>query len=162
MSSFTMTRRSFLKLSAAGAMGAAALSFAPLKANQAKAEQAAAAYACSKRSLPVEAAIDLTTGKVTPNPDILMQNSACLGCYASCGNRVKIDKKYPCSFFRHARSEIYDCCRLSDAALLVCNGYRFDLSSSFLFQSLTAEIRVVSLHFVSENHKNRQSDDHMR
>ena len=93
MSSITMTRRSFLKLSAAGAMSAAALGFVPLKANQVKAEQADAAFTGSKRSLPVEAAIDLTTGKVTPNPDILMQNSACLGCYASCGNRVKIDKK---------------------------------------------------------------------
>lgn len=41
----------------------------------------------------VEARIDLKTGQVESNPNILMRHSACLGCYSSCGNRVKIDKR---------------------------------------------------------------------
>ncbi len=39
-----------------------------------------------------EAMIDLKTGNVEVEPSILMRHSACLGCYSSCGNRVKIDK----------------------------------------------------------------------
>lgn len=92
MSLSSMSRRVFLKLAGIGAVGAAVLKFGPLKLDSAKAEQAAAATG-SARSLPAEATIDAASGKVTPNPDILMQNSACLGCYASCGNRVKIHKK---------------------------------------------------------------------
>lgn len=39
-----------------------------------------------------EAKIDLETGEVDIEPSIIMRHSACLGCYSSCGNRVKIDK----------------------------------------------------------------------
>jgi len=42
---------------------------------------------------PPEARIDAKTGEVTLNPDILIRHSVCLGCYADCGNRVKIDKR---------------------------------------------------------------------
>lgn len=41
----------------------------------------------------VEATVDSQTGEVTVNPDIVMRHSACVGCYSSCGNRVKINKK---------------------------------------------------------------------
>ena len=41
----------------------------------------------------LEAIIDPKTGAVKPNPGILMRHSPCLGCYSSCGNRVKIDKR---------------------------------------------------------------------
>ncbi len=41
----------------------------------------------------LEAIIDPITGKLSINPDIQMRNSCCLGCYSSCGNRVKISKK---------------------------------------------------------------------
>jgi tetrathionate reductase subunit A len=41
----------------------------------------------------LEASIDLQTGEVKTNPNILMRHSACLGCYSSCGNRVKINKR---------------------------------------------------------------------
>lgn len=41
----------------------------------------------------IEARIDLKTGQVEANPSILMRHSSCLGCYSSCGNRVKIDKR---------------------------------------------------------------------
>lgn len=39
-----------------------------------------------------EAQIDLKTGEVKVDESIIMRHSACLGCYSSCGNRVKIDK----------------------------------------------------------------------
>lgn len=39
-----------------------------------------------------EAVVDIATGKVDVEKSILMRHSACLGCYSSCGNRVKIDK----------------------------------------------------------------------
>ncbi len=39
-----------------------------------------------------EAMIDTKTGQVTVDSDIVMRHSACLGCYSSCGNRVKVDK----------------------------------------------------------------------
>ena len=39
-----------------------------------------------------EAKIDLTTGKVEVDPAFAVRHSACLGCYNSCGNRLKIDK----------------------------------------------------------------------
>lgn len=40
-----------------------------------------------------EARVDLKTGKVELNSDIMMRNSVCLGCFTNCGNRLKIDKK---------------------------------------------------------------------
>lgn len=39
-----------------------------------------------------EAVINLETGDVEIEESILIRHSACLGCYSSCGNRVKIDK----------------------------------------------------------------------
>lgn len=44
-------------------------------------------------ALPVEMRIDPKTGKVELNPDIILRNSVCLGCWSNCGNRVKINKK---------------------------------------------------------------------
>lgn len=41
----------------------------------------------------LEAQVDPKTGAVKSNPDIVMRHSSCLGCYSSCGNRVKINKK---------------------------------------------------------------------
>jgi tetrathionate reductase subunit A len=41
---------------------------------------------------PPEARLD-PSGGVQVNPDIVMRHSVCMGCYSSCGNRVKIDKK---------------------------------------------------------------------
>lgn len=45
-----------------------------------------------KRGKPAEAKIDPATGDVTVNDDIIIRYSGCLGCYSSCGNRVKIDR----------------------------------------------------------------------
>lgn len=41
----------------------------------------------------LEARIDPVTGKLTINPEIYLRNSSCLGCYSSCGNRVKLNRK---------------------------------------------------------------------
>ena len=41
----------------------------------------------------LEAIIDLSTGTVKPNSNIVMRHSSCLGCYSCCGTRVKINKK---------------------------------------------------------------------
>lgn len=41
---------------------------------------------------PVEATIDLETGEVTPNEDVIVRYSGCVGCYSSCGNRIKLDR----------------------------------------------------------------------
>jgi anaerobic selenocysteine-containing dehydrogenase len=41
----------------------------------------------------LEATVDLKTGAVKVNPAIAMRHSACLGCYSSCSNRVKVNQK---------------------------------------------------------------------
>ena len=41
---------------------------------------------------PVEATVDTKTGEVTVNEEVIVRNSACLGCYSSCGNRVRLTK----------------------------------------------------------------------
>ena len=46
------------------------------------------AYHC-----PVEATIDPKTGDVTVNEDVVVRYSGCVGCYCSCGNRVKLDRE---------------------------------------------------------------------
>ncbi len=92
MHPMTITRRSFLKLVGVSSAGFAALGMGSLR-SPAKADSNADQLKQRGRCQPVEATVDPKTGAVTPNPDILMQNSACLGCYASCGNRIKIDKK---------------------------------------------------------------------
>lgn len=45
-----------------------------------------------QNSHPVEATVDPKTGAVTPNDDVIVRYSACLGCYSCCGNRVHIDR----------------------------------------------------------------------
>lgn len=85
-----MKRRSFLKLSlavstaAAVDIGITSFSYAgdPPKFTPKK-----------SRGKEIEAVINTKTGDVEVNPNILMRNSACVGCYSNCGNRVKVDKR---------------------------------------------------------------------
>lgn len=85
-----MRRREFLKLSAiAGTAAAAGLGLNKLSL----ADEPQAFTPMNGNGQELEARIDPKTGKVEPNPNIIMRNSACLGCYTSCGNRVKIDKR---------------------------------------------------------------------
>jgi len=85
-----MKRRSFLKLSTiVGAAVATGLSLEKLSLAGGTQEF----VPLTGNGQELEATIDAKTGLVKPNPDIMMRNSACLGCYSSCGNRVKIDKR---------------------------------------------------------------------
>lgn len=85
-----MRRREFLKLSAvAGAVAATGLGLNKLSL----AGEPQAFTLMNGNGRELEARIDPKTGLVEVNPNILMRNSACLGCYSSCGNRVKIDKR---------------------------------------------------------------------
>ena len=44
------------------------------------------------QGLPVEAAVDPKTGDLQVNEEVIIRYSACLGCYSSCGNRVKLSR----------------------------------------------------------------------
>ncbi|MEW6622302.1 MAG: hypothetical protein AB1420_04075 [Bacillota bacterium] len=86
-----MHRREFLKLTAA--FGITAACGVGIKGAAGKA-QAANSFPEADNILKgqkYEAVIDVKTGKVSPNPEIIMRHSSCLGCYSVCGNRVKID-----------------------------------------------------------------------
>lgn len=87
-----MRRRTFLKV--LGSLGF--LSFAGISIGCAKKEDTDAPLAFPDASEfgghKPEAIIDTATGDVKVESSILMRHSACLGCYSSCGNRVKIDK----------------------------------------------------------------------
>lgn len=86
----SVDRRSFVK--AMGALGALSVTGVGLSAQNARAFAADAEFPEIKSGQPIEAKVDTSTGKVTVNEDILVRYSACLGCYSSCGNRVKIDR----------------------------------------------------------------------
>lgn len=85
-----MNRRTFLKLSAmVGTAAAAGIGLERVGATS----EPPASLPSFRHGQPVEARIDMATGKVEPNPAVLMRNSACLGCFSTCGNRVKIDRQ---------------------------------------------------------------------
>lgn len=89
MRSINFGRRSFLK--AAGGLGALSIAGVGLGA-PGKAFAEDTAFPEQKKGQPVEASVDATTGKLTVNEDVVVRYSACLGCYSSCGNRIKLDK----------------------------------------------------------------------
>jgi tetrathionate reductase subunit A len=88
---FSLNRRTFVK--AAGALGALATMGVGLSAQNKQAFAADAEFSQQKQGQPVEAKVDPKTGQVTVNKDVVVRYSACLGCYSSCGNRVKIDRE---------------------------------------------------------------------
>lgn len=87
-----LKRRTFLKLSAFTA-GASALGLGITGCS--KEEQQPVSqfpeYAGASNRL-VEATVDLESGKVKPNSDVMIRHSVCMACYNNCGNRVKVDK----------------------------------------------------------------------
>ncbi len=89
-----MKRRTFLKM--LGGIGALSLTGLTIGCNKKEPVSTDVPNEFPKLSqLPgqkPEAMINLETGAVEVEPSILMRHSACLGCYSSCGNRVKIDK----------------------------------------------------------------------
>ena len=90
MATINLDRRSFLK--AAGGLGALSVAGAGLAAPDRRAFADEPAFPEQKHGNPVEATIDPKTGDVTVNEDVIVRNSACLGCYSSCGNRLKLDR----------------------------------------------------------------------
>ena len=90
MEQVSLSRRSFV--GAMCAAGAASAVGSVLTAETENALAAEGAFPVAKRGKPVEAMIDVDTGNLTVNEDVIIRYSACLGCYSSCGNRVKIDR----------------------------------------------------------------------
>lgn len=52
-----------------------------------------AAFPAQTTGRPIEAKVDPKTGDVTVNEDVIVRYSGCVGCYSSCGNRVKLDRE---------------------------------------------------------------------
>ncbi len=92
MKKYTLARRTFLKIiGGIGAITATGLTIGCSKDEEVDAPTDFPQPSSFGGKKP-EARVDLKTGKVEIDEDILMRHSACLGCYSSCGNRVKIDK----------------------------------------------------------------------
>ena len=89
--SVRMKRRSFLKLTAVA--GIAAVDPLGITSSFSFAGKPPKFEPKDSGGKELEAIIDTKTGKVDVNPNILMKHSSCLGCYAACSNRVKIDKR---------------------------------------------------------------------
>ncbi len=86
----SMNRRTFL--GAVGAVGALAAVGGAEGALPRQAVAADAEFPAMPAGKPVEACINAETGDVNVNEDVLVRYSACLGCYSSCGNRLKLDR----------------------------------------------------------------------
>ncbi len=91
MGSMNIDRRSFVQTM--GALGALSITGAGISMQNDKAFAADAKFPKPKSGQPIEAKVDIASGEVTVNEDVLIRYSACLGCYSSCGNRVKLDRE---------------------------------------------------------------------
>ena len=89
MKPINFDRRSFLR--AAGGLGALSIVGAGVNGG-AKALAADAEFPAQGHDQPVEASVDAATGKLTVNDEVVVRYSGCLGCYSSCGNRLKLDR----------------------------------------------------------------------
>jgi tetrathionate reductase subunit A len=85
-----LDRRDFLKLSAL--VGATTLSGFGFS-NFLYAQSPPTFIPMKNGGRELEAKIDPFTGELVLNENIFMRHSSCLGCYSSCGNRVKLNKK---------------------------------------------------------------------
>lgn len=91
MTHLNIDRRHFL-----GAMGAlGAVSLAGGAGSVLTPDLAVAAdseFPAPKKGKPIEASVDPKTGDVTVNDDVIVRYSSCVGCYSTCGNRIKLDR----------------------------------------------------------------------
>ena len=87
--STTVSRRTFVCAAAAGAATAGLAGAGARASERADGGESQRKFNACK---PVEATVDPKTGKVTVNEDVIVRYSACLGCYSSCGNCVRIDR----------------------------------------------------------------------
>ena len=92
MESTKMSRRSFLAaMGAAGALSVAGVGISG-QSHKALAADADFAAPATGHGQPLEASVDPKTGDVNINEDVIVRYSACLGCYSSCGNRLKLSR----------------------------------------------------------------------
>ena len=91
MGSKNIDRRTFVE--AMGALGALTVAGATLGTQPTAAVAAESAFPAPAKGKPVEASVDPKTGDVTVNEDVVVRYSGCVGCYCSCGNRVKLDRE---------------------------------------------------------------------
>ena len=91
MGSMDIDRRTFV--GAMGALGALSVAGAALGSQPRAAVAAESAFPAPAKGKPVEASVDPKTGDVTVNEDVVVRYSGCVGCYCSCGNRVKLDRE---------------------------------------------------------------------
>lgn len=84
-------RRTFVE--AMGALGALSVAGASLCALPATAVAAESEFPAPVKGKPIEAKVDPKTGEVSVNKDVVVRYSGCVGCYCSCGNRVKLDRE---------------------------------------------------------------------
>mgnify|MGYP001063232170 CR=1 FL=1 len=91
MPSLNIDRRRFLGamgvLGAASLAGGAGSALTPDLAVAADAE-----FPVPKKGKPIEASVDPKTGDVKINDDVIVRYSSCVGCYSTCGNRIKLDR----------------------------------------------------------------------
>ena len=92
MRSTNVSRRELL--AAVGCAGALSVMGVGLSGQQhtALADDAQLPERTAGQGLPVEAAVDPKTGNLQVNEEVIIRYSACLGCYSSCGNRVKLSR----------------------------------------------------------------------
>ncbi|MBS5451195.1 MAG: hypothetical protein KHY83_07160 [Coriobacteriia bacterium] len=91
MTEGTMNRRQFV--AAMGALGAVSVAGVGLGSMPSLGVAADAEFPAPQSGKPIEAKVDPKTGDVTVNEDVLVRYSTCVGCYSSCGNRVKLDRE---------------------------------------------------------------------
>lgn len=85
-----INRRTFV--GGMGVLGASALVGACLGSQPCAAVEADSSFPQPRKGKPVEARVDPKTGDVEANEGVVVRYSACVGCYSSCGNRVKLDR----------------------------------------------------------------------
>jgi len=89
-----LNRRDFLKASAfIGSLSVFGIGLGNVAADEEFRPTSKRKRSSTQTGQAPEMKVDLKTGKVELNPDFVMRNSVCLGCYSVCGNRLKIDKK---------------------------------------------------------------------
>lgn len=75
------------------ALGVASAAGVSLGSQPKAAVAAESEFPAPQTGKPVEAKVDPKTGEVTVNDNVIVRYSGCVGCYSSCGNRVKLDRE---------------------------------------------------------------------
>ena len=91
MEKTNIDRRTFV--GALGALGALSIGGIHASSQPSVAIAADTEFPAPKKGKPIEASVDPKTGDVSINEDVLVRYSGCVGCYSSCGNRIKLDRE---------------------------------------------------------------------